>query len=67
MKLLMTAVIAEVLGIAVGASGIVIEVTYGANIGFVLITAGGVLIAAGSLVWAKFFRVLDKGGKPWDL
>jgi len=50
------AIALEAVGICVVVSGIVIETTMHAQIGFVIITAGSVLIASGAMVWAKIIR-----------
>lgn len=43
----------ELLGIAAIATGIIIEFTYEAGLGFMTITTGSLLIAIGALIWAK--------------
>ena len=50
-----------VVGICVVLGGIVVEVTMKANMGFVLITVGSVVIAGGAMVFAKLVR----GGKGY--
>ena len=55
MKLL-PAVILEVLGVMLIAFGIGYEVATGAHLGFVIITSGSLFIAAGGLIFAKFYR-----------
>ncbi len=52
-------IILELLGIAAIGSGIGIELGMGADIGYVCITIGSVLIATGGIIWGKFIR----GGK----
>ncbi len=46
-------------GICVVLAGIMIEVSYEAEIGFILITGGSVVIAGGSILWTQIIR----GGK----
>ena len=46
----------ELLGIAVIGGGIGIEVAMHADIGYVLISVGSVLVAGGGVVWGKFVR-----------
>lgn len=45
--------IIEVVGIIIVAIGIGIEVSKEAELGFILITGGSVLIAAGALIYSK--------------
>lgn len=54
MKLL--AVIVEVVGVSIVSVGIGIEIIAGAEIGFTVITGGSLVIAAGSLIYAKLIR-----------
>jgi len=54
MKLL--AITLELIGITAIGTGIGIELALGAEIGFVAITIGSLLIAAGGIVWGKFLR-----------
>jgi len=49
-------VVVELLGITATSVGIGVEVAMTADIGFLLITAGSVLIATGSLMFSKIFR-----------
>ncbi len=53
------AVALEAVGMCIVLVGIVIEVSYQAHIGFVLITSGSVVIAGGGMIFAKLVR----GGK----
>ena len=46
----------ELIGIAVVGSGIGIEVAMRADIGYLLITIGSVIVAGGGIVWGKFMR-----------
>ena len=46
-------------GVCIVLDGIAVEVAMGGDIGFVLITAGSVVIAGGSIIFAKLVR----GGK----
>lgn len=50
------AIALEAVGICVVVSGIVIETTMHAQLGFILITGGSALIASGGLLWAKIIR-----------
>lgn len=43
----------EVLGAAVGAAGVAVEIAYQADIGFILITGGALTFAIGSGLFAK--------------
>ncbi len=36
-------------------SGIIVEIVYGAELGFILISVGSLLIAGGSGLWAKVY------------
>lgn len=54
MKLL--AIALELVGIAGIGTGIGIELSLGADIGFVVITVGSLLVAGGGIVWGKFLR-----------
>lgn len=56
----MSAVVVEIIGIAVTSGGIIFEYYSGETIGFVIITVGSVIIAAGSLFYAKVYRHLGK-------
>jgi len=49
----------EVVGISVVSGGICYEYVAGEPIGFVVITAGSVIIAVGSLLYAKVYRRLN--------
>lgn len=53
-KLAMTV---EIVGSAIVACGIGIEVGYGAHIGFLGITVGSFLVALGGVLWAKVLRL----------
>jgi len=54
------AVIVELVGIVVVSGGIVYEYLSGEPIGFVVITTGSVIVAVGSLFYAKVYRHLGK-------
>lgn len=54
MKLL--AIIVELIGIIVIGIGIGIEVTLGAEIGYISISVGSVFVATGGIIWGKFLR-----------
>jgi len=47
----------EFLGILIVILGIAIELTTGGDIGYLCISIGSALIALGSLIWAKIFRI----------
>ena len=49
-------IVVEVIGIAIVAFGIGFEVASGADLGYILICAGSLTVAGGSLIWAKFMR-----------
>ncbi len=49
----------ELMGIAAIGAGIGVEVATHAEIGWVLVTTGSLLVAAGGVIWGKFMR----GGK----
>ena len=55
-KLFISSVVTEIAGIALVGFGIGIEVAFGADLGFVLITGGSLAVAAGGLLFAKFVR-----------
>ena len=46
----------ELLGIAVIGTGVGIEIGMGADFGYIAITVGSVLVAAGGVVWGKFVK-----------
>jgi len=50
------AIALEAVGCLVVVAGITVEVSMKADIGFVLITGGSVVIAAGALMFAKLIR-----------
>lgn len=50
------AIVLEGVGVSAIIAGITVEVTMQAHIGFVIITAGSVLIASGGLIWAKLIK-----------
>jgi hypothetical protein len=54
MKLL--PIILEILGVAAIGCGIGIEIGMGADVGYVIITVGSVLVATGGVIWGKFMR-----------
>lgn len=49
-------VIIELIGIIVVSVGIGIELAMRADFGFLIITGGGLLVAAGGALYAKFLR-----------
>jgi len=50
------AVCLEAVGMCILLVGIVIEVIYEADVGFILITAGSMVIAGGGMIFAKLCR-----------
>lgn len=50
----MISVIVEVVGIVALGVGIGVELTLGAELGYILISLGAVAVAGGSLLFAKF-------------
>lgn len=56
MSLFITAVAIELLGIAAVGTGLGYEIGHGAEVGYVMITGGGVLVAAGGVLFGKFIR-----------
>jgi len=52
-QLYIFATLTELFGIVLTSAGLVYELTTGADFGFVVITAGSIFIAIGSLVFAK--------------
>ena len=57
-KLFISSVAIEIAGIIGVGFGIGIEVAFGADFGFVLITGGSLAVAAGGLLFAKFVKGL---------
>lgn len=57
MKRYLLPIVVEMFGIMVVSAGIGIEIAMRADLGFLLITSGSVVIAAGGILWAKFVRV----------
>jgi len=53
----------EFLGILIIILGIAIELTTKADIGHFLISAGSALVALGSVIWAKIFRIKSNSFK----
>ena len=51
-----SAIALEAVGCCVVLAGIIVEIIYEANIGFILATTGAFLVAVGSLVFAKLIR-----------
>ena len=49
----------ELMGITAIGAGIGVEIAAHADIGWVLVTAGSLVVAAGGIIWGKFMR----GGK----
>jgi hypothetical protein len=50
------AIILELVGIGSIGTGVGIELAIGADIGFVAITVGSLLVATGGVIWGKFIR-----------
>lgn len=50
------AIALESVGVSGIIAGITIECIMQADIGYVIITAGSLIVAAGGLIWAKFVR-----------
>jgi len=50
------AIALETVGVIGIIAGIAVEATMQADIGFVIISSGSVLIATGALVWAKLIK-----------
>jgi hypothetical protein len=46
----------ELIGIVAISSGIGIELASKAEIGYVIITIGSLLVAAGAIIWGKFMK-----------
>jgi len=59
-KSYVSAVAIEVTGIIIVSGGIVFEYLSGEAVGFVVVTAGSVIVAIGSLFYAKIYRHLRK-------
>ena len=53
-------IVLELLGIAAIGTGIGVEVAAHADVGWVLVTTGSLLVAAGGIIWGKFMR---RGGQ----
>jgi hypothetical protein len=58
-KLVIVALVLEILGITTSATGIGIELKGGASLGHLLITIGACLVAIGGLTWARVLRSLN--------
>ena len=56
MKKKLLPIILELVGIVTIGSGIAIELISRAEIGYVVITAGSLLIATGGIIWGKFIK-----------
>jgi len=50
------AIAMETLGCCVVAAGIAVEVSTGAEVGFIIITSGSLLALVGAIFFAKIFR-----------
>jgi len=60
-KAYLSAVVVELVGITVVSGGIVFEYHSGDPSGFAVITVGSVIIAIGSLFYAKVYSKLKRG------
>ena len=56
MKKKLLPIVLELIGVSTIGCGIGIELATGAEIGYVIITTGSLLVAAGGIVWAKFIK-----------
>ena len=59
---LMFPIMLELLGIAMIGSGVGVEIAMHAEVGYVLISVGSVMVAGGGVIWGKFVRG-SRGGK----
>lgn len=50
-------IIVEIIGILIVSTGIGIEATMGGHVGFIIITVGSVIVATGSLLYAKVYHL----------
>lgn len=57
MKLLVIPIALELLGIATIGTGIGMELSRDADIWYVVITVGSLMVASGGIIWGKFVRV----------
>ncbi len=55
-KLMVICVFIEVIGIAVTAAGIGVELATHAGLGWAMISVGSLILAIGGLIWGKFMR-----------
>ena len=55
-KTFLTSVIIELVGIATVACGLGVEIALRADIGYILITGGALVIAGGGMLFAKIVR-----------
>ena len=60
MKALIACAAIELIGIAIIGAGIAYEVSYEADIGFIIITSGSCVVAMGGVLWGKIFRGMRK-------
>ncbi len=49
----------ELAGIFILIIGIATEIATGADIGYIIMSLGSTVIAVGSLVWAKIFKIMN--------
>lgn len=56
MKKYLIPIIIEVVGIAIVATGVGVEIATGATHGYIIISIGSLMVAGGALIWAKFIR-----------
>ena len=59
-RLFILAVGIELVGIGLVGSGIGFEMATGADLGYVLITGGSILVAAGGVIFGKFVKAIRR-------
>jgi hypothetical protein len=59
-RLFILAVGIELVGIGLVGSGIGYEMATGADLGYVLITGGSILVAAGGVIFGKFVKAIRR-------
>jgi len=55
--MLLAAILIEIIGIATTATAIGMELAYGGEIHLVVATAGSLMVAAGGILFGKFFKM----------
>ena len=63
MRLKKLYVVLWIAGVCIVSAGIAVELAMGGDIGFVLITTGSVVVAGGSIIYAKLVRGSKGYGK----